>query len=285
MSLILSTALRNHILGITTTLVTNGTFATNTTGWTASNATLTAEAGGQVTNALRIAETGGSAAGKAYQDITTKVGHAYRLTFYFKKGTADGGKVYIGTTGDENAIYESPAALTDAAWAQKTVLFIATATTTRITLESTDATAGEYSDFDEVVVDCIDSGLVDLFKDSFIDIYSGTQPANADQAPTGVKLVTMYSDGNAAGLEFDEAVSGVISKKSTETWSGTGLATGTAGWFRLRQPADSDALSTTEIRIDGACGTSGAQLNMSSLSIVLGAVQTVSTFSLTQPAS
>lgn len=284
MSLILSTALRNHIIGLITNLVANGTFATNTASWMASNATLSVEAGGQVTNALRITETGGLAAGKAYQDITTKVGHAYRLTVYFKKGTADGGKIYVGTTGDENAIYES-GALTDAAWAQKVVMFIATATTTRITLESTDAMIGKYSDFDEVVVDCIDSGLVEVFKDCFLNIYTGAQPASADAAPTGTKLVTIYSDGAAAGLEFDEAVAGVMAKKATETWSGPGLANGTAGWFRLYLPGDAEGLSTTEIRLDGACGISGAQLNMSSLSITQGAVQTINTFSLTQPQS
>lgn len=282
MPLRLSSALRNHMMGATVNMATNGEFSTVTTGWTASNATLTSEASGQAGNCLRVAESGGSAAGQAYQDITTLIGHFYKITVYFKKGTADAGRVLIGTTGDNDAILASPA-LTDAAWAQKVYAFVATATTTRVTLESTDATAGEYSEFDTFVFDCIDSGIKEVFKDCFIDIYSGAQPSLADDAPTGTKLVTIYSDGTSTGLEFEEAASGVMAKATAETWSGTGLADGTAGWFRMRQSGDPGTLNYVSLRIDGACGTSGAQLNMTSLSIATNAVQTISTFTLTMP--
>ena len=284
MALRLSTALRNQLLGIVTDLITNGTFTTVTTGWTAATSTLSSEASGQSGNCLRVTETGSSAAGSAYQDITTKIGHTYKLSVYFKKGTAASGRVLIGTTASEDAIFAS-GALSDAAWALKEYVFIATATTTRITLESTDATAGEYSDFDTVACDCVDAGFQAIFKDGFINIYSGTQPTSADDAPSGTLLVTIYSDGAATGLEFDDASAGVISKKSTETWSGTAVANGTAGYFRMYQAGDSGASSTTDCRLDGACATSGSQLNMSSLSISSGAVQTVSTFQITQPAA
>lgn len=283
MSLKISTGLRNQLMGIVTNLVTNGEFTSATTGWTASGATLSSEASGQSGNHLRVASSG-DALGQAYQDITTKIGHIYKLSLYFKKGTADSGKVLIGTTGSPSAILDS-GALSDADWTLKTYWFVATATTTRITLESTDATTGEYSGFDTVVLDCVDSGLKEIMKDCFIDVYSGTQPTSADDAPSGSLLCTFYSDGASAGLEFDDAVAGVLSKKSTETWSGTAIATGTAGWFRVRQAGDGGGSSTTDCRIDGACGTSGAQLNMSSLSISSGAVQTISSFSLTQPAA
>jgi hypothetical protein len=283
MALRLSTALRNQLLGIVTDLITNGTFTTVTTGWTASGSTLSSEASGQSGNCLRVTSSG-DATGSAYQDITTKIGHTYKLSAYFKKGTADSGKIKIGTTAAPTVIWES-AALTDAAWALKTFTFEATATTTRITLESTDATAGEYSDFDTVVCDCVDAGFQAIFKDCFINVYSGTQPTSADDAPSGTLLCTFYSDGAATGLEFDDAASGVISKKSTETWSGTAVASGTAGWFRLYQAGDGGASSTTDCRLDGACATSGGQLNMSSLSISSGAVQTISTFQITQPAA
>jgi hypothetical protein len=284
MPLRLSTGLRNQLLGIVTDMITNGAFTTVTTGWTAVTATLTSEASGQSGNCLRVAESGGAAAGSAYQDVTTKIGHAYKLSAYFKKGTADAGRIKIGTTAAPTSIWDS-GALTDAAWALKEFTFTATATTTRITLESTDATAGEYSEFDTVVLDCVDAGYQAILKDCFIDVYSGTQPASADDAPTGTLLCSFFSDGTTAGLEFDDAVAGVLSKKSTETWSGTAGNTGTAGWFRMRQAADSGASSTTEPRMDGVCATSGGQLNMTSLSISSGAVQTISTGSITQPAA
>ncbi len=53
----------------------------------------------------------------------------------------------IGTTGDEDSLYDS-GNLTDAGWALKTIYFKATATTTRITFQTNDATGGETSLFD-----------------------------------------------------------------------------------------------------------------------------------------
>jgi len=53
----------------------------------------------------------------------------------------------------------------------------------------------------------------------------------------------------------------------------------------MYQAGDSGASSTTDCRLDGACATSGGQLNMSSLSISSDAVQTISTFQITQPAA
>ena len=284
MALRISTGLRNKLLGINTNKLTNGDFTSDATSWTASNATLTSTAGGQSGNCLSIAETGSSAAGKAYQDVTTKIGHLYMVSCYFQKGTADSGKFMVGTTSVEASIYDS-GALTDAAWAFKQTWFLATATTTRLTLQSTDATAAETSLFDTVKFVSMSRAVQDVFKDGFIKIYNGSQPAAADDSPTGTLLVTIYSDGSTTGLEFDDAVAGVLVKKSTETWSGTAGNTGTAGWFVLHAPGDALGSSSTDERITGACGTSGAELNMSSTSIVSGAVQSISTFQITMPAA
>jgi len=132
-------------------LLQNGDFSVDTDpppGWTASGATLTTDAAGQVGNMMTVTSSG-DALGKAYQDITTVVGKLYKLELYFKKGTSDDGKFMVGTTGDEDAIYDS-GALTDAAWAAKSHSFEATATTTRITMQTTDPTTGETSLFDEI---------------------------------------------------------------------------------------------------------------------------------------
>jgi hypothetical protein len=295
MALKLSTGLRNKLCGINSNKLpgfapgdvdNEGTFNSAIgAGWHASDATATSVAGGQSGNCCQIAESGGINPGKIYTDVVTKVGHLYYIELYFKKGTADNGKFMIGTTADEDAIYDS-GNLTDAAWALKRTWFLATATITRFTLQTNDTTAGETSLFDEVKIVSMSRSVQDVFKDGFIKIYTGTQPSSADDAVAGYTLlVTIYSDGASAGLEFDDAVVGVLSKKSTETWSGTAVASNTAGWFRLSAPGDTGALSTTEERIDGACGTSGAQLNMSSTTITSGAVQSISTFQLTMPAA
>ena len=124
------------------------------------------------------------------------------------------------------------------------------------------------------------------FALSFINIYTGTQPSSADDAATGTLLATIYSDGAAVGLSFDAPVAGAISKAAAQTWSGTAVADGTAGWFRLYEATDTPASSsTTNSRIDGNIATSGANMNMSNTFIANGAVQTISTFTITLPAA
>lgn len=117
-----------------------------------------------------------------------------------------------------------------------------------------------------------------VFAGCFIDIYTGSQPASADDAPTGsTKLVTLYSDGVSAGLSFEaSATNGELEKNSAETWSGTasfGIASPqNAQWFRMREAGDAGtAQSTTAARVDGTIGTSGQQMNLGSVSIANGA--------------
>lgn len=91
----------------------------------------------------------------------------------------------------------------------------------------------------------------------------------------------------ANGLILGDSAAGVITKKSSQTWSGSAAASGTAGWFRL-VGAISDAGSADAaeayLRLDGSIATSGANLNLSSTAIVATALQTVSVFQLTYPA-
>lgn len=284
MALRLSTGFRNKILGQTASLLLNGSFDSATTSWTGSGATLASVASGQSGNCLEVTSSG-AALGQAYQDITTIVGRMYKLTCYFKAGTSSAGSIQVGDSGDPNAITES-GALTDVDWALKTLVFIATATTTRITLETTDPTTSETSLFDEIVVDEIMDGVRDILAGCKIAIYSGAQPADADSAATGTLLVTISESGGANGLTWDDAVAGVLSKAAAETWQGTAVATNTAGWFRCYQTGDDPANAETVLaRFDGSVSTSGAQLNMSSTSIVLDAIQTISAFTYTQPAA
>lgn len=120
-----------------------------------------------------------------------------------------------------------------------------------------------------------------------IDIYSGAQPASPDSPATGTLLgtVTIGTLGAAGtGLEFTAASGGVINKSGT--WQFTGLANGTAGYFRFRgDAADANGTSTTLVRMDGSIGTAGAVMNMSSTTIATGAVTTIDQFSLTIPAA
>jgi hypothetical protein len=100
-------------------------------------------------------------------------------------------------------------------------------------------------------------------------IYSGTQPASADTAPSGTLLVQMDY------LTFTAPTTG--SKSLAATVPGTAVATGTAGWGRYTDGS---------IRVDGSVGAtgSGADFIISSTAITINDVVTVQTMSLTVPA-
>lgn len=88
------------------------------------------------------------------------------------------------------------------------------------------------------------------------------------------------------GLYFGTPSAGTISKAGV--WSFNGLVAGTAGWFRLiGSVADAGgAISVAPflVRMDGSIATSGADLNLSNISIAVGAPNTIDTFSFTIPA-
>ena len=116
-----------------------------------------------------------------------------------------------------------------------------------------------------------------------INIYSGPQPLIADTGATGTLLATVSVAG--AGLTFDAAVAGAIAKAAAEDWGYTGLANGTAGWFRFFPAAgDPSTTSATEARIDGSIASSGRDMRVATVSIVIGAPNAVHIFKLTLPA-
>lgn len=130
------------------------------------------------------------------------------------------------------------------------------------------------------------------FLNGVLRIYSGAQPATADAAVTGTLLIEITNGGGAFshgsptnGLQFDEPVSGVISKAAAQTWQGNGVAAGVAGWARLSgNPLDDGSSSTTLARMDMSVGKTGADLNLSNTTVAIGAPQTIDVFSLAMPA-
>jgi hypothetical protein len=133
----------------------------------------------------------------------------------------------------------------------------------------------------------MDTGsLKSIFALGFIKIYSGAAPADANAAVTGTLLCTISLASGGTGINFEAAaVSGIISKAAAETWSGNNVATGVATHYRHVAAGDTGALSTTEARLQGTIATVGADLNLSSVSLVSGASQTVDYYSVTIPAA
>lgn len=134
------------------------------------------------------------------------------------------------------------------------------------------------------------TGFASTFANGIIEIRSGSQPVSADNAVSGVLLgiVTLssgaFTPGSPTnGLTFAAASGGSVSKSGT--WSFVGLAKGTAGWFRFKgNGVDEGGASTSLPRLDGSVGTSGANLNLSNISIEVGAPTTIDSFTWTQPA-
>lgn len=130
-------------------------------------------------------------------------------------------------------------------------------------------------------------------KNGCLWIFSGSQPATADAAATGTALLKItvssgaFVHGSATnGLNFDSPAAGVLSKAAAESWSGLGLSDGTAGWFRfVGNPTDDLGISTTLPRIDGRVSTSGAEMTLSTLSIVTGATVTIDSFAINFPST
>ena len=103
---------------------------------------------------------------------------------------------------------------------------------------------------------------------------------------TDVNLASGVTAAN--GLEFGVAAAGVLAKSTTQTWSGTNGATGTAGYYRMYgSVADTGALDSAGayIREDGAIATSGVELNMASTSLTSTATTTITAWQRTIPAS
>lgn len=120
-----------------------------------------------------------------------------------------------------------------------------------------------------------------------IDVYSGQKPSSADDAiGTQTLLYRITIDSVAWGAAKENgltftlgATAGTLEK--TGNWTGVALATGTPVWFRLKtDPADTDLLSTTFRRIDGAVGVDMLIANTTCTS---GETQVVTKFKMTIP--
>lgn len=119
----------------------------------------------------------------------------------------------------------------------------------------------------DAVVDLLDAGA----GAATIEVRTGSQPATADSAATGTVLCTF----TLADPAFGAASSGVATMASTPRTT-TGSAAGTAGWFRAKD-------STGATVFDGSVGTSGAELNLNTLTISVGVNVEVTSGTVTMP--
>jgi hypothetical protein len=150
-----------------------------------------------------------------------------------------------------------------------------------------DDAAGE-----SVTITSVSKAFKDIFRNAIIRIYAGTVPADADADEGAGNLLLKITVSSGAmtpgtatnGLDFDAIVAGVLSKSSS-TWSGLGLATSTAVWWRMYDNGEITGLSTTAKRCQGLVGTTGKSMILSSTSIVTGVTTTLDIANFTMPAN
>lgn len=107
-----------------------------------------------------------------------------------------------------------------------------------------------------------------------LSVYDGTIPTDADTAVGSQVLLATLTLSDPA---FGAAVDGVATA-DTITSDITADATGTATWARL---ADSDGNTVADLTVD----TSGADINLDSVDLVVGASIAITSLTYTQPRS
>lgn len=82
-----------------------------------------------------------------------------------------------------------------------------------------------------------------------LNLYSGTQPANADAGTSGTLICTI------AGISWNTATNGTTGLASTDGYSGTAIKAGTIGWGRMECISEKGTC-----RIDGNAGSNGGEV-------------------------
>jgi len=111
-----------------------------------------------------------------------------------------------------------------------------------------------------------------LLNSGYLDLFDGTQPTDADTA-IGAQVKLAHIPLSAAA--FGTAVAGVATANAIVSNSAA-VATGTATWFRAYRSNGTTAV------FDGSVGTSGCNVNLSTVALTVGDLIAVSAFSYTQ---
>jgi hypothetical protein len=119
-------------------------------------------------------------------------------------------------------------------------------------------------------VDLIDAGA----GPGTVEIRTGAQPATPNTAASGTLLATATLNDPA----FGDAVDGVNTLDVDPEVEATGVADGTAGWFRARDSAGNAVF-------DGAVTATGGggQLELNTTTISVGVTVTITALTYTQP--
>jgi len=114
--------------------------------------------------------------------------------------------------------------------------------------------------------------LAVIFASGSVELRTGAQPADPDDAASGTLLATI----TLPATPFAAAAGGAVAKNGT--WSGAAVATGTAGWARIKNAAGTASF-------DVSVAESAADMIIDDDAIVSGGQVTVTAITYTIPAS
>lgn len=114
--------------------------------------------------------------------------------------------------------------------------------------------------------------IKDLLDGGIVQIYSGSAPANADDAETG----TLLAEFDLASPAFGTPANGVMTANVIADV--TALADGAAGYWRAYA-----AGSPSGVILQGTCGTSGASMILNSTAFSVGGIVSIVSWTYTQP--
>lgn len=132
---------------------------------------------------------------------------------------------------------------------------------------------------DVFVKTCLDAGLA-LANSGKIRVYDGTQPTDCN---TALGTQTLLGEFTLPSTAFGASVaSGTAPNRAATGTAGaisdvTAVSTGTATWFRMFKSDGTTAL------MDGSVGTSGADLNLTDVSITAGETMRVASCNVAMP--
>ena len=117
-----------------------------------------------------------------------------------------------------------------------------------------------------------------LLATGFLEIWSGAQPGDANQALSGTKLAKLALSATAFPTAVASGSTGsrLVTATANAITTSAALATGTAGYFALLKSDDATVVAM------GSVGVSAADLNLNTLSLVSGVNVGVSAFTITQ---
>lgn len=123
-------------------------------------------------------------------------------------------------------------------------------------------------------------GFSEVMSGTVFKLYSGIVPAHANDSVGGATLLCTISNTAIPddGVSFNDSTPAILTKPSAEEWSGTNVASGAATFYRLTSSEDTGSASTTIPRLQGTVGVFNADLNLSSVNLVSGAPQSLTSY-------